>query len=79
LEWITTAFSETAIAWTHLKAVRLFVESVLRFGLPVCCCGYRLFCDCLYISIFIGSNRNDVTVGISQGTKQIVENFGQDY
>jgi len=35
LEWITTAFSETAIAWTHLKAVRLFVESVLRFGLPV--------------------------------------------
>ncbi|GJQ11222.1 hypothetical protein GpartN1_g3013.t1 [Galdieria partita] len=35
LEWITTAFSETAIAWTHLKAIRLFVESVLRFGLPV--------------------------------------------
>lgn len=35
LEWITTAFSETVIAWTHLKAIRLFVESVLRFGLPV--------------------------------------------
>eukprot|EP00871_Galdieria_phlegrea_P005409 jgi/Galph1/586/GphlegSOOS_G5353.1 len=34
-EWVATAFSETAIAWTHIKAVRLFVESVLRFGLPV--------------------------------------------
>lgn len=28
-------FSETFIAWIHVKALRLFVESVLRYGLPV--------------------------------------------
>eukprot|EP00742_Colponemidia_sp_Colp-10_P000288 GILJ01000324.1.p1 GENE.GILJ01000324.1~~GILJ01000324.1.p1 ORF type:complete len:401 (-),score=76.15 GILJ01000324.1:203-1357(-) len=29
------SFSESFIAWTHLKAIRVFCESVLRFGLPV--------------------------------------------
>ncbi|KAK2891494.1 V-type proton ATPase subunit C 1-B-like [Channa argus] len=28
-------FSQVFIAWIHLKALRVFVESVLRFGLPV--------------------------------------------
>ena len=27
-------FSEIFIAWTHLKALRTFVESVLRYALP---------------------------------------------
>jgi len=27
-------FSEVFAAWTHLKAIRIFVESVLRYGLP---------------------------------------------
>lgn len=28
-------FSEAFIAWIHVKALRVFVESVLRYGLPV--------------------------------------------
>lgn len=33
--WLKMAFSEAFIAWIHMKALRVFVESVLRFGLPV--------------------------------------------
>ena len=28
------AFSECFIAWVHLKAIRIFVECVLRYGVP---------------------------------------------
>ena len=28
------AFSDSMVAWTHLKAMRVFVEAVLRFGVP---------------------------------------------
>jgi V-type H+-transporting ATPase subunit C len=33
-QWCRNNFSETYIAWMHVKAIRTFVESVLRFGLP---------------------------------------------
>ncbi|KAG7225152.1 hypothetical protein INR49_014783 [Caranx melampygus] len=33
--WLKVNFSEVFIAWIHLKALRVFVESVLRYGLPV--------------------------------------------
>jgi V-type H+-transporting ATPase subunit C len=29
-----SAFSDTFQAWVHLKALRVHVESVLRYGLP---------------------------------------------
>jgi V-type H+-transporting ATPase subunit C len=32
--WCKTYFSEAFTAWIHLKAIRVFVESVLRYGLP---------------------------------------------
>lgn len=35
VRWCTTMFGEAFIAWIHTKALRLFVESVLRYGLPV--------------------------------------------
>ncbi|RHY07650.1 hypothetical protein DYB30_002626 [Aphanomyces astaci] len=35
LRWCKAHFGETFIAWMHVKAVRVFVESVLRYGLPV--------------------------------------------
>eukprot|EP01083_Nonionella_stella_P061237 159614_1 len=35
LRWCQPQFSDLFSAWVHLKAVRTFVESVLRFGLPV--------------------------------------------
>lgn len=34
-KWCKTHYGETFMAWVHIKAVRVFVESVLRFGLPV--------------------------------------------
>eukprot|EP01139_Manchomonas_bermudensis_P014480 Amastigsp_a508531_1707.p2 type:complete len:379 gc:universal Amastigsp_a508531_1707:1196-60(-) len=33
-QWCASNFGEVVVAWIHLKIVRLFVESVLRFGLP---------------------------------------------
>ncbi|XP_036904614.1 V-type proton ATPase subunit C 2 isoform X2 [Sturnira hondurensis] len=35
LRWLKVNFSEAFIAWVHIKALRVFVESVLRYGLPV--------------------------------------------
>ncbi|XP_041669168.1 V-type proton ATPase subunit C 1-B-like [Cheilinus undulatus] len=35
VRWLKVNFSEVFIAWIHLKALRVFVESVLRYGLPV--------------------------------------------
>lgn len=34
-KWADTAFAETFIAMVHLKVLRAFAESVLRYGLPV--------------------------------------------
>jgi len=31
----SSTFSDTFASWIHLKIIRAFVESVLRFGLPV--------------------------------------------
>lgn len=33
-EWCTTAYGEVYSAWVHILVIRLFVESVLRYGLP---------------------------------------------
>lgn len=35
VRWLKINFSEAVTAWIHIKALRLFVESVLRYGLPV--------------------------------------------
>lgn len=35
LRWTLIMFGECFDAWIHVKAMRIFVESVLRFGLPV--------------------------------------------
>jgi len=34
IRWCKTNFSEAFVGWIHLKAIRVFVESVLRYGLP---------------------------------------------
>lgn len=34
LDWCRVHYGEAVIAWAHVKAVRVFVESVLRYGLP---------------------------------------------
>ncbi|KAL7425400.1 hypothetical protein ACHAXM_007422 [Skeletonema potamos] len=33
--WCKTHFGEAFVAWMHIKVIRVFVESVLRYGLPV--------------------------------------------
>ncbi|XP_016278943.1 V-type proton ATPase subunit C 1-like [Monodelphis domestica] len=33
--WLQLNFSEAFISWIHVKALRIYVESVLRYGLPV--------------------------------------------
>lgn len=35
VRWLKVNFSETFSSWLHVKALRTYVESVLRFGLPV--------------------------------------------
>lgn len=35
LRWLKVNFGETFVAWVHVKTLRLFVESILRYGLPV--------------------------------------------
>jgi len=35
IRWCKTNFSESFSAWIHLKAIRVFVESVLRYNLPI--------------------------------------------
>lgn len=35
VRWCRAHFAESFVAWIHLKVVRAFVESVLRYGLPV--------------------------------------------
>merc|ERR1712106_108736 len=33
--WCKTHFGEAFVAWMHIKVIIVFVESVLRYGLPV--------------------------------------------
>ncbi|XP_043830858.1 V-type proton ATPase subunit C 2-like [Dromiciops gliroides] len=33
--WLKVNFGEVFVIWIHIKALRVFVESVLRYGLPV--------------------------------------------
>ncbi|ORX89653.1 ATPase V1 complex subunit C [Basidiobolus meristosporus CBS 931.73] len=35
LQWCKTSFGEVFAAWIHIKILRVFVESVLRYGLPL--------------------------------------------
>ncbi|XP_074548632.1 V-type proton ATPase subunit C 1-B-like [Halichoeres trimaculatus] len=35
VRWLKVNFSQVFVAWIHLKALRVFVESVLRYGLPL--------------------------------------------
>eukprot|EP01087_Luapelamoeba_hula_P011958 TRINITY_DN3324_c0_g1_i1.p1 TRINITY_DN3324_c0_g1~~TRINITY_DN3324_c0_g1_i1.p1 ORF type:complete len:401 (-),score=100.13 TRINITY_DN3324_c0_g1_i1:72-1274(-) len=34
VRWCRVNFGEAFMAWTHLKAVRVYVETILRYGLP---------------------------------------------
>uniref|UniRef100_A0A0B6ZVG3 V-type proton ATPase subunit C n=1 Tax=Arion vulgaris TaxID=1028688 RepID=A0A0B6ZVG3_9EUPU len=35
VKWLKINFGEAFVAWMHIKALRVFTESVLRYGLPV--------------------------------------------
>jgi V-type H+-transporting ATPase subunit C len=42
--WCKTHYGEVFSAWVHLKVIRVFIESVLRYGLPVnvTCCVFKV-------------------------------------
>ena len=35
IKWAKAAYADLFISWMHVKGIRVFVESVLRYGLPV--------------------------------------------
>ena len=35
MNWLKVNFAVAFTAWIHIKALRTFIESVLRYGLPV--------------------------------------------
>jgi len=37
-QWCITTYEESFIFWVHVKAIRIYVESVLRYGLPADIC-----------------------------------------
>ena len=45
VRWCETHFGEVFSAWIHLKIIRIFAESVLRYGLPV-----RITSGCFKVS-----------------------------
>lgn len=34
IQWSKAHYGEAVTAWMHIKIIRLFVEAVLRYGLP---------------------------------------------
>jgi len=45
-----TGYSEAAACWVHVLALRVFVETVLRYGLPL-----DFVCGLVQVSLFISS------------------------
>jgi len=37
-QWCITTYEESFLFWVHVKAIRIYVESVLRYGLPADIC-----------------------------------------
>lgn len=64
LRLVKTAYSDIFAAWFHIKAIRVYVESVLRYGLP------PQF-DCLLVK-FDGAN----TKNVGKARKELVAKFG---
>lgn len=61
VRWIMIQYSQVAENWIHVKAVRVFVESVLRYGLPPHFVATLINVCCLPsiqpIRVFIGRRR----------------------
>lgn len=60
----TTAYSDIFAGWVHIKAIRIYVESVLRYGLP------PQF-DCYLIKFDKANFKN-----MSKSKKELVSKFG---
>lgn len=61
---VKTAYSEIFSGWFHIKAIRIYVESVLRYGLPPQFDSYAIK--------FEGSN----TSNVDKAKKELVAKFG---
>ena len=58
IRWLKNTFSESYSGWIHLKAIRVFVESILRYGLPPNFVAILFnVCSCVLISKAKGGGR----------------------
>ncbi len=70
--WCKTHFGEAFVAWMHIKVIRVFVESVLRYGLPVD------FTAVLYKSI---KDSSDLVTALDKalGSEEVQEDDDEEY
>jgi hypothetical protein len=59
--WCKSTYSEVFSAWVHVKAMRCFVESVLRYGLPVNFAASLLLPVKVYVLPFAPHDRQTTT------------------
>lgn len=72
---VRTNFGEVFSGWIHLKVVRTFVESVLRYGLP------PAYCPCLAVPMHSKMEKKKITAALYQtirGQSLPLLEFGQN-
>jgi len=77
MRWCKTHYGEAFVAWMHIKVIRVFVESVLRYGLPVD------FTAVLY-KVATGKDIEltralDKALGASAVEEEVMEDDGEEY
>ena len=72
MRWCKTHYGDAFVAWMHIKVIRVFVESVLRYGLPVD------FTAVLY-KVHAGKE-TDLTVALDKrlGNNSVDDDLGDD-
>lgn len=82
-----TSFSELFQFWIHLKAIRCFVESVLRFGLPINICASTIqlkrASDAPRVrqilgELYKGLDQSNLTADL-EGGEMDISGFGSDF
>ncbi len=65
MNWLKVNFSQTFSAWVHLKALRVFTESVLRYSMHTTI-NYYYYYTVLLLLLFLHVVACTVTVHIAQ-------------
>jgi V-type H+-transporting ATPase subunit C len=75
MRWCKTHYGEAFVAWMHIKVIRVFVESVLRYGLPV---------DFTAVLYKVANGKEApltqaLDKALSTGTGEKIDDDGEDY